>query len=369
MSTSQTTHPERGFTLIELLVVISIIALLIGLLLPALGQARKNAQQIKSASQIRSIMQANIGFSSDNDEFFPFPSELDDDDATQDGIEGIEGYKNRTGNVWSVLIFQRLISPATIVDPAETDPAVRPFKQFTYNFFDSGGGGESGSAGNIVEDERGAVYDPRLKGSRLDEEAATGYADFPDLIEDPISHNSYAHIPLRGNRVNLWGTVNSRSNTVLVGNRGPVYAPDSFDENGFWEFIDEGGGAASLQEFGSRSRTLGIHGPSKSWAGNIGFGDGHVDFVQSPAPSNVRYTAFGAPFEDNVAPRKRDNLFVDELDEADTVSSASLERNLNAYLRVWKEGIPFNQQLDPTVLGVGGESDFAYVDGQMDSNN
>ncbi|OQA86235.1 MAG: hypothetical protein BWY31_01438 [Lentisphaerae bacterium ADurb.Bin242] len=61
----------KRFTLIELLIVISIIAILAGMLLPALNRARNSAQAIKCLGQLKQNGLVFFQYIDDNREFYP----------------------------------------------------------------------------------------------------------------------------------------------------------------------------------------------------------------------------------------------------------------------------------------------------------
>lgn len=64
---------KRNFTLIELLIVIAIIAILAGMLLPALNKAREKAQQLQCTSALKQMTNAGFSYAAQNNDWWvPF---------------------------------------------------------------------------------------------------------------------------------------------------------------------------------------------------------------------------------------------------------------------------------------------------------
>ncbi len=345
-------NKRAGFTLIELLVVVSIIALLIGILLPALGRARRQAQQLTDGTQVREMQRALLNFAQDNGDFYPRPSVFDRFDYTEGNEEGesntteddVEN-KNRSGAAFAILIADGQVVPEQCVSPAEADGSIRPDPNFET------------SAPAIANNPQRALWDPAFIGTR---DVNDGSWNAPNIGQvgggnrkDDIvnagdgSNFSYAHTPIAGPRLSRYWAATYSATQPVISNRGPVYIEDVGGQgnriNQTWKLLGTpegsgGGGGGNLTQQGYQSITLLIHGSKRSWSGNIGFNDNHVEFSGTPAPSNIRfaYSGGGAADAEEQVP---DNIFYDEDWEVAENFNDEPGNRSNVYLRQWATGI------------------------------
>jgi prepilin-type N-terminal cleavage/methylation domain-containing protein/prepilin-type processing-associated H-X9-DG protein len=94
-----------GFTLIELLVVISIIALMVGILLPALGAARESARAAVCLSNMRQVGTTCVLYATDSDDWIPAISiPVADGEGYLQGPDGFEAAMHQMS--YLVLTYQ-----------------------------------------------------------------------------------------------------------------------------------------------------------------------------------------------------------------------------------------------------------------------
>ena len=282
---------NRGFTLIELLVVISIIAILVSILLPALAKARELANRAVCMANIRGIIQSMITYGQSNNGVLPVgvmttPGWSVYSNPPMSGYPGyeyhtpptamsiVQGWYIKadnvvpTGGIWC-MVLQGYTSPASFICPSDAI---------------GGGAGASAEyeipwagAPRYYNANFGGIPPKLLSGTGVYNQSGEG-----------LSYSFAFPWPWEGGMSSLpglyWTTNGATSEVPLVSDMAPADAT-----GGPFLIGGDGPGEGIYQRITTTLPTANTYGPyiynSGNHAGNgqnVGFGDDHVTWETSP---------------------------------------------------------------------------------------
>ncbi|MGP1310897.1 MAG: type II secretion system protein, partial [Phycisphaerales bacterium] len=278
---SQRPQVHRGFTLIELLVVIAIIALLIGILLPALGKARESGRQILNASNQRQIVTGFQAFAETNKGYFPgvegrgntFAKAFTDASEINDWTISGSGAGRHIPARFLLLLQNDFVSSEILLSPGERGDALQDFRVAGLTIDGSRGGGSNLQGPVLVPYKPGGwergqfVYDYNIQ---------TVFYSYA-LLDLFNQDNLYVFEPL----VRGWSN-QATSDSAVISDRL------LFRDEGLY---NEHTAATTKEERDGLRQSLWQR--DRGWIGHVGFGDGHVEWSTT---SILRVTNYGGYF-------------------------------------------------------------------------